>query len=84
MRVGDVRFTDNKWHLYYTDYDNAQQIFLPKKLLLCPSDQEALKDKPSTFAFKSYFEVIDEFTHQKEYQGIGWGDGNKMAKLIKY
>lgn len=26
-------------------------------------------------------EIIDEFTHPQYYQGVGWGDGERMAKL---
>jgi hypothetical protein len=30
------------------------------------------------------FEITDEFTHPELYRGVGWGDGIKYAKLIKY
>jgi hypothetical protein len=30
------------------------------------------------------FQVVDEFTHPELYKDIGWGDGEKFAKLSGY
>jgi len=68
---------DNKgWFVHYYDSFGA-----PKEMSVYYKDQDWLC--PGDNGKEINFEIVDEFTHPKLFENIGWGDGPACANIIK-
>lgn len=82
---GILTKNDNGWLVKYPKYPTSNKIFDTVSLPLHPYDVNicnAYGDYSVDWIGKEVeFEIVDEFTHPKLYEGVGWGDGIKYAKL---
>ena len=85
---GTLKKVNNQWFIYYQE-EIMSNVLKNIELPLYPKDIESLNEFEDKFGDGSpvfdglvvQFEIIDEFTHQKLYEGLGWGVG-KFAKLL--
>jgi hypothetical protein len=86
---GTLHKTEQGWTVRYLDYKKAHDImYCGESLPLHPDDLDSdiirWAENGSLENKEVEFEITDEFTHPELYRGVGWGDGIKYAKLIKY
>jgi hypothetical protein len=86
---GTLKKINEQWLVYYYE-DVMSGVTRLKELPLYPQDFETLSEfndyefGDGTKIFDELpiqFEIIDEFTHPKLYNGLAWGTG-KFAKLL--
>lgn len=76
---GTLHYADKKWFVRYSTLDpedasaawNEELPIRPESLIVfrCVTGREVK------------FDIVDEFTHPHLYEGVGWGDGIRYARL---
>ena len=82
---GTLKKIEGKWIISYQE-EVMPRVTKSSQLPLYPGDVKTLNDYGDYSAswedgLAVQFEIIDEFTHQKLYEGLEWGAG-KFAKLL--
>lgn len=82
---GTLKKVNDQWLIYYQE-EIMSRVLKDVNLPLYPGDVKTLNDYGDYSTswedgLTVQFEIIDEFTHQKLYEGLEWGIG-KFAKLL--
>lgn len=82
---GTLKKVNDQWLVYYQE-EIMSRVLKDVNLPLYPGDVKTLNDYGDYSTswedgLTVQFEIIDEFTHQKLYEGLEWGIG-KFAKLL--
>ena len=82
---GTLKKVNDQWLIYYQE-EIMSHVLKDVNLPLYPGDVKTLNDYGDySISWEDglavQFEIIDEFTHQKLYEGLEWGVG-KFAKLL--
>jgi hypothetical protein len=82
---GTLKKVNDQWLIYYQE-EIMSHVLKDVNLPLYPGDVKTLNDYGDYSTswedgLAVQFEIIDEFTHQKLYEGLEWGVG-KFAKLL--
>ena len=82
---GTLKKVNDQWLIYYQE-EIMSRVLKDVNLPLYPGDVKTLNeygDYSTSWedGLAVQFEIIDEFTHQKLYEGLEWGIG-KFAKLL--
>lgn len=82
---GTLKKVNDQWLVYYQE-EIMSRVLKDVNLPLYPGDVKTLNDYGDYSTswedgLTVQFEIIDEFTHQKLYEGLDWGVG-KFAKLL--
>ena len=75
MEKGTI-IKDNWWSVEYTNNGVKEILKIYNDDLLLFLDEDHGKEVE--------FEIVDEFTHPSLFSVVGWGDGQKLAKLNGY
>ena len=82
---GTLKKVNDQWLIYYQE-EIMSRVLKDVNLPLYPGDVKTLNeygDYSTSWedGLTVQFEIIDEFTHQKLYEGLEWGIG-KFVKLL--
>jgi hypothetical protein len=82
LKEGVLKKVNDQFLIYYREETDSEYSRI-RELPLYPEDAKLLTNPDSKMwekELKVNFEIIDEFTHQKLYEGFAWGEG-KFAKI---